>query len=97
MPKTIIKRVCLAGYNEYSKAPQLLCYNCTLNLNKRGNWEVDKTPFRDYFESRFKSVYLFSDIQHHKIVFNRDFECISHQPSKRYTKHNFNITAVEPF
>ena len=94
---TITKRVCISGVNEYDKSPRVLCENCTLTLNKKGNWEVNRTPFIEYIKSKFKSTLFFHNFYDHKIIFDRDFVCISHQPSVKYTKHKLNVTAVEPF
>lgn len=94
---TTTKRVCISGVNEYDKSPRVYCENCELFLNKKGNWEVNRTPFLEYIKSRFKSTLFFHNFRDHKIIFNRDFECISHRPSAKYVHHKANVVCVEPF
>ena len=94
--KRIRKRLCFAGVNEYDHSIQFWCSDVELFLNSHGNWQAPSDVLSAYYESRFKSVYLFNayDIQS-AIVFNREFECISHvAPRKALCK---NVICVEPF
>ena len=84
-------RLSISGVNEYSGGSQTHNLNIYSFLNSHGNYQIDHKAVQESIRNN-RSFIPFNPTNT-PIVFNRNFECISHQSSIKYRCHKHNFVA----